>query len=55
MVINGYAWCYKRYNKRKKIEDAEIIARNNKVGIWKNEDVKPIPPWKWRKIKRLEK
>tara|TARA_B100000767_G_scaffold137749_1_gene130345 strand:+ start:447 stop:956 length:510 start_codon:yes stop_codon:yes gene_type:complete len=55
LVINGYAWCYKRYNKRKKIEDAEIIARNNKVGIWKNENVKPIPPWEWRKIKRLEK
>ena len=55
LVINGYAWCYKRYNKRKKIEDAEIIARNNKVGIWKNKDVKPVPPWEWRKIKRLEK
>ena len=24
-------------------------------GIWKNEDVKPVPPWEWRKIKRLEK
>ena len=55
LVINGHAWCYTQYNTRKKIEDAENTARKNKVGIWKNQDVKPIPPWEWRKIKRLNR
>ena len=39
---------------QKKNRRCRKSARKNKVGIWENEDVKPIPPWKWRKIKRLK-
>ena len=30
-------------------KDAELNAKKNELGLWKEK--KPIAPWKWRKIK----
>ena len=54
LVINGLAWCYDYYNKREKIKDAEIYARKKEIGIWSDKNNEAIPPWEWRKNKRLK-
>ena len=50
LVRNGFAWSYDRYNRRKKIKDAENIARKEKIGLWSKQGAPPIPPWEWRKM-----
>ena len=54
-VSSGYAWHFKRYQKqqsssdREAYKDAELNAKKNKLGLWKEK--KPIAPWNWRRIK----
>ncbi len=48
MVQEGAAWWYKKYAKKDvEFEIAEKWAKDNKIGLWKND--KPMAPWKWRK------
>jgi endonuclease YncB( thermonuclease family) len=47
MVKEGYAWHFKKYSKDAALAEAEIKARENKKGLWK--DSKPVAPWEWRK------
>lgn len=48
MVKNGMAWWYQKYAKNEKdLENAQIHARKNKIGLWS--DLHPTPPWQWRK------
>ena len=49
LVINGYAWHFKRYSNNKEFADLEEQAKQNKVGLWA--DNKPTAPWDWRKSK----
>jgi len=52
MASSGYAWIYPQYCKASFCEEwrgKEIIARNNKNGLW--QDVHPTPPWEWRRKK----
>ena len=52
----GFAWHYKKYqheqspNEREDYSDAEIEAREAKLGLWG--DLEPSPPWEYRKAKR---
>ena len=52
----GLAWWYRKYSAeqpsgdRLTYETAEIEARNNRRGLWR--DTEPMPPWDWRKISR---
>jgi len=54
----GMAWHYKRYQNEQSREDinfyssAEKSAKQNQLGLWS--DKSPIPPWKWRRDKRLK-
>jgi endonuclease YncB( thermonuclease family) len=49
----GMAWHYKQYESEQTKEDreiyaqAEISARANAIGLWK--DKQPIPPWEFRR------
>jgi len=51
-VREGLAWWYRKYQKEQSIEDrfkyeqAEIMARRLKLGIWA--DPAPTAPWDWR-------
>ena len=45
MVINGYAFDFVRYSKKKYAKDEEY-AKANKLGIW---NMKFEYPWEWRK------
>ena len=49
----GYAWWYREYAKEQSAEDRatysaeEERAKATRAGLWS--EVKPVPPWEWRK------
>jgi micrococcal nuclease len=43
----GFSWHFKKYSKDVDFAAAEIYARENKLGLWKLDNL--IPPWEWRK------
>jgi endonuclease YncB( thermonuclease family) len=47
MVQDGLAWHFKAFDNTKEFAQAEIEAREKKIGLWK--DANPIPPWEFRK------
>lgn len=49
MITAGLAWHYKKYSNSEKLADLEIIAKNNKIGLWS--DPGAIAPWEWRRNK----
>ncbi len=58
ILKSGAAWAYKKYlyqlpiSVKKKYQSLEALSRKNKIGLWK--DSNPIPPWKWRKLKKKQ-
>ncbi len=46
LVESGTAWHFKKYNKDKRLAEAEERARAAKKGLWAGEDV--IAPWEYR-------
>lgn len=46
-VKTGNAWQYVKYSSDTTFTNAEALARENKVGLWK--DPAPMEPWEWRK------
>ena len=50
MVKSGYAWWYRTYAKIEKgLQMAEIAARKNRRGLWKQKN--PVAPWDYRRRK----
>ncbi len=47
LVLNGLAWHYKEYSKSTEYQELELVAKQNKVGLWI--DNEPVAPWQWRK------
>lgn len=56
MVTVGMAWWYRSYGREQSPEErgqyefAEFEAKARRVGLWR--DLKPTPPWSWRKAER---
>lgn len=50
MLLNGYAWHYRKYDKTPLYINAEKQARKNKIGLWKK--INPINPEMYRKMKK---
>ena len=50
LLRHGFAWHYKKYSDDKALAELEDQARNDKVGLWQDND--PTPPWEWRRQKR---
>ncbi len=46
MVEKGLAWHNAKYSSEPSTQQAENIARQHRVGLWRNK--KPTPPWVWR-------
>ena len=46
LVEHGFAWHNEKYSNDAIIQNAALIAREKRIGLWKNK--KPIPPWVWR-------
>ena len=57
-VRKGFAWHYRAYareqtvNDRRLYVDAEIVAKDARMGLWRDSD--PVAPWVFRKAKRDE-
>lgn len=48
LIERGAAWWYERYAPKDfSLRDAEVKAREGKLGLWVKES--PTPPWQWRK------
>jgi len=52
VVSNGYAWHFKKYSKDQDLADAEIKAREKKVGLWASIS-KPMSPWEYRDRQKI--
>jgi len=52
LVELGLAWHNAKYSDNPDTRKAETIAREHKLGLWKNE--KPISPWQWRRLQQLK-
>jgi len=50
LVLGGYAWVYRRYNRDPSLPNLEADARNAGRGLWSLRD--PVPPWDWRRGER---
>lgn len=56
-IKSGMAWWYRKYSSeqciqsRSAYEAAEVEARSERSGLW--EESSPVPPWEWRRSKRL--
>jgi hypothetical protein len=53
MLKAGYAWHYKKYNSDPTLAQLEVVARQNRRGLWA--ESMPMPPWEHRAIKRKGK
>lgn len=55
-ITDGMAWWYRKYaheqrpTDRVAYEQAEVMARRGRVGLWVDRDA--VPPWEWRKRAR---
>ncbi len=49
LVKAGLAWHYLKYSSDTLYSNLENIARQNKVGLWREPN--PTPPWDWRNTK----
>jgi len=47
MLEQGMAWHYVKYDKNKRLGQAEAEAKAARRGLW--QDKQPMPPWEWRK------
>jgi micrococcal nuclease len=47
LVKEGYAWHYKKYSRKQYLSDFEEAARQDRKGLWSDEN--PMAPWEWRK------
>lgn len=48
MIKAGMAWHFKKYSHSEILSNLEIDARNNKIGLWKEQN--PLEPWEVRKL-----
>lgn len=47
LVEAGLAWHFVKYSTDKSYDSLEAKARQNKIGLWADDN--PTPPWLWRK------
>lgn len=47
LVKAGLAWHFKKYSTDTSYDDLELNSRQNKIGLWADDN--PTPPWDWRK------
>ena len=51
LVIQGLAWQYRKYSHDPRLALMEAEARGTKRGLWADPD--PVPPWEWRKLRKI--
>lgn len=53
MVQPGAAWAYRKYLTDSSLLEAEVEAAEAKRGLWALQESQRLPPWEWRKAKRI--
>ena len=53
LVTEGCAWHYRKYSKNKRLAQMEKEAREQGKGLWQKS--KPMPPWKYRSVRKRER
>ena len=51
LVAQGYAWVYRNYSNDAELLRLEAEAKQKGLGLWA--DPIPIPPWEWRRGRRM--
>ncbi len=51
LVKAGLAWHFKKYSTDSIYGLAEVKARRDRTGLWRDEE--PVAPWSWRSIRAL--
>jgi micrococcal nuclease len=52
LVKAGMAWQYRKYSQDRILAELEAKARKAKRGLWV--DPHSVPPWEWRKMRKIE-
>ncbi len=50
LVVQGFAWVYRKYSKDAELLRLEAEAKLKGLGL--RADPNPIPPWEWRRGRR---
>ena len=53
IIQAGFGWWYYKASKNFKLKDAEILAKEKKLGLWSDKNA--VAPWDFRKIKKTAK
>lgn len=51
LLESGLCWHYVQYSQDEALQAIEDRARERKIGVWSMKD--PVPPWEFRRAKRL--
>jgi endonuclease YncB( thermonuclease family) len=52
LVKQGWCWWYRKHASGDAVlEELEKAAQKERKGLWA--DPQPVPPWEWRKLKKL--
>lgn len=49
LLLNGFAWHYVKYDKTRRYDSLENVAKTNRAGLW--QDDAAVAPWDYRKLK----
>jgi endonuclease YncB( thermonuclease family) len=52
MIAEGHVWVYKKYLDDYTLDDIQMSAHQNQIGIWSLINEEQVPPWEWRQSKR---
>jgi micrococcal nuclease len=53
MVRQGHAWVYRRYTDDERLIRLEEAARSAGIGLWGLSEAERVPPWEWRRKRRV--
>ena len=53
MIEAGGAWVYRKYATDASLFILEEKARKAKIGLWGLPEAQQMPPWEWRRLKRI--
>jgi len=53
IIKRGFGWWYYKASKNFKLKDAEILAKEKKLGLWSDKNA--VAPWDFRKMKKTAK